>query len=251
MYHYIVAKIFYFNTSCESVTELFLDIETAPDLDSKQYFEIKSRIDSGDLDRDSEDRHLFWRFQQGGLTPFEGKVILITYKIANGHTFRLKEWDSGERAILESFYDTISRLHRSHGPDHLRIVGHNILGFDLFFLYQRMVHHEIAQEKWLYQRIINKPEVIDFLQLHLPLNDFQTKGLKHDVLALAYGFSTKNTQGSGEIPHYFEGAYEKILQYSEREFIYPQLYKNIYSNGLVSKDTLQEAIRQYDKPHSV
>jgi len=87
--------------------------------------------------------------------------------------------------------------------------------------------------------------VIDFLQLHLPLNELQTKGLKHDVLANAYGFLVKETLGSGEIAHYFSEEYDKIVEYSEREFIYPQLYQKILSEGMVSKEHLLEAIKKY------
>jgi hypothetical protein len=74
---------------------LFLDIETAPQFTKEEYFKTKEEIDSGKLNRHSENRDLFWRFDREGLTPFDGKVILITYKINNGHVFRLKEWADG------------------------------------------------------------------------------------------------------------------------------------------------------------
>jgi hypothetical protein len=110
-----------------------------------------------------------------------------------------------------------------------------------------MKHHKIEDEKWLHQWIINKPEVIDFLQTHLPLNEFKTKGLRHDVLAFAYGFPVKSTLGSGEIPHYFQEDYNKIIEYSEREFIYPELYKKIINEGTISKKQLLESIRHYEE----
>ena len=226
---------------------LFLDIETAPDFDTDEFFQTKSAIDSGALDKNSENRDLYWRFKRGGLTPFSGKIILITYQINNAHLFRLKEWEIGEHEILKKFYNLIVDLQRGAGEDHLRIIGHNILGFDLFFIYNRMRHYKIEDEKWLYQWIINKPEVIDFLQLHLPLNDLKTKGLKHDVLAKAYGFPVKNTLGSGETIHYYQKEYHKIIEYSDREFIYPQLYQKILSDGLISKERLLDAIKAYQE----
>jgi len=226
---------------------LFLDIETVPSFDSEEYFKIKKEIDSGNLDKHSSNNEIFWRFERGGLNPFDGKVILITYKINNAHTFRLKEWELSERELLKKFYNLLVDLQRGPSKDRLRIIGHNILGFDIFFLYSRMKYHKIEEEKWLYQWLINKPEVIDFLQLHLPLNDFKTKGLKHDVLARAYGFPVKHTLGSGEIQHYFQKQYYKIIEYSDREFIYPDLYEKIISNGLISKKTLLDAIKSYEE----
>ncbi len=231
------------------MVDLFVDIETAPSFTAEEYFELKRRVDSGSLSRDSDDKKLYWKLVRGGLTPFDGKVILITYRINNAHTFRLKEWESGEKEILQKFYNTIGDLLRGSPEDRLRIIGHNILGFDLFFLYNRMLHHGIAEEGWLYQKIINRPEVVDLLQLHLPLNDCQIKGLKHDVLAHAYGFPVKSTLGSGEIPHYFAKEYDRIIEYSEREFIYPELFAKIRSGGLVSRERLQESIRHYNKIH--
>jgi len=231
------------------MVNLFVDIETAPSFTAEEYFDAKRRIDSGELSRGSEDSELFWKFERGGLTPFDGKVILITYRVNDAHLFRLKEWETGERAMLQRFYDTVVDLQRGSNEDRLKIIGHNILGFDLFFLYIRMRHHRIAEERWLYQRIINRPEVVDLLQLHLPLNNHQTKGLKHDVLAHAYGFPVKSTLGSGEIPHYFAKEYDKIIEYSEREFVYPELFEKIQSGGLVSRESLQKSIEYYNRIH--
>lgn len=233
------------------MVNLFVDIETAPDFTAKQYLEIKQQVDSGELTRKSENKDLYWKFTRGGLTPFDGKTILITYQINNAHIFRLKEWEHGEKEILQQFYDTIEKLQQGSSQDRLRIIGHNILGFDLFFLYNRMRHNNIAGEAKLYQKIINKPEVIDLLQLHMPLNDYQTKGLKHDVLAYAYGFATKSTLGSEEIPHYFEKNYDAIIEYSKREFIYPQLFEKIQKDGLVSKETLQRSKKHYNEIHGI
>ena len=52
--------------------DLFLDIETAPLFTKEEYFQTKEKIDSGKLDRNSENKDLFWKFDRGDLTPFEG-----------------------------------------------------------------------------------------------------------------------------------------------------------------------------------
>ncbi len=231
------------------MVDLFVDIETAPDMTREEYLGTKEDVDSGRLTRDSADRERFWRFKRGGLVPFDGKVILITYKINGGYTHRLKEWEDGEEAILRKFFDLAADLQKGQGDDRLKIIGHNILGFDLFFLYHRMCHYGFQEDKWVYQRIINKPEVVDFLQVHLPLNGFRTKGLKHDVLAHAYGLPAKDSLGSEEIDHYFLGEYDRILEYSEREFVYPELYRKMVDGGIVTGAKLQEAIAWYDGLH--
>ena len=227
--------------------DLFVDIETVPDFSAGQYREVRRRVGSGDLSRSSGDRDLFWKFKRGGLNPFEGKVILITYRVDHAHVFRLKEWELGEAAALRKFYEVMSDLQRGPGEDNLRVVGHNILNFDLFFLYHRMLHHKIDDPKRLHRRIMSGPETVDLLQTHLPLNNHRFRGLKHDVLAYAYGFRPKLTLGPEEIPHYFEGEYDKILEYSEREFIYPDLFEKILSGGLVSGEGLRRSIERYNE----
>ena len=38
-----------------------------------------------------------------------------------------------------------------------------------------------------------------------------------------------------------------VIEYSEREFIYPELYKKITEYGTISKQTLLDAIRHYEE----
>ena len=81
------------------------------------------------------------------MNPYEGKAIFIAYRISSiGHIRRLKEWEDGEEAILKKLYDTIRTVKNGR----LEFVGHNICGFDLPFLYGRMIHHKIDDPKKLY-----------------------------------------------------------------------------------------------------
>ncbi len=227
------------------MVDLFVDIETVPDMSREEYFSTKQEVDSGLLTRNSDDRDRYWKFERGGLMPFSGRVILITYQVNNANVHRLMEWEDGEEVILRKYYDLLRDLQWGSSDDRLKIIGHNILGFDLFFLYNRMLEYDIDEPWRLYQWTMNKPQVIDFLQMHLPLNGFNAKGLRHDVLAHAYELPTKETLGSEEIKHYYMGEYDKILGYSEREFVYPEMYSRISAGGLVSEQRLQESIQWY------
>lgn len=232
------------------MSDLFLDIETVPDLDAAEYLEAKKRMDAGQLTAESQDKDLYWRMRTGALSPFTGKIALITYQIDDSYTHRLKEWEDGEYAILRRFYDLLVNLQRHTSADMLHIIGHNILGFDLFFLYDRMRRHSIAEERWIHHWLMKKPMVLDFLQMHLPLNNLAARGLRHDVLTDAYGIPMKGTSGAEEIQHYFEGRYDKILEYSEREFVYPELYRKIRDDGLVASNLLQETILRHEEMRS-
>lgn len=221
---------------------LFVDIETAPRMTAPEYLEARARIDAGELRRDSPDRGLYWAVERGALSPFEGKAIVITYKVNDGHVFRLTEWDSGEAGMLRRFYNLVGDLQRGAQSDRLRIIGHNILRFDLFFLYARMAAHRIDAEKWLHRRLLDGPDIVDFLQMHLALNGLSMKGLRHDVLARAYGLDVKGASGADVVRDYFNEEYERILAYSEAEFVYPELYGRITERGLVSSEELAAAV---------
>lgn len=231
------------------MSDLFLDIETVPDMGVAEYAEAARRIKEGDLGPGSPDRDLYWRCSKGALKYTQGRVALITYQIDRAPTRRLCEWKDGEEAILRRLYMVLQDLQKNRGDDPLRIIGHNILGFDIHFLYNRMRMLGIAEEEWLHHWVINGPMAVDFLQIHLPLNGMSAMGLKHDVLAHAYGLPTKDVSGGGEIEHYFRGEYDKILEYSRNEFVYPEMFRRIVENGMVSGEGLAESIRWYKRTH--
>lgn len=52
----------------------------------------------------------------------------------------------GEEAILKRLYVAVQDLQRDRNNDPLKIIGHSILGFDLFFLYNQMRILGITEE---------------------------------------------------------------------------------------------------------
>lgn len=230
------------------MANLFLDIETVPDFDADKYHELSAMERTGILTAKS-DKDTYWKLKKGMFSPFDGKVVFIKYQaFDNGTPHELKEWEHGEEGILKKLYGVICDLQQ--GPNFgMRIIGQNITKFDIPFLYERMIKHNIAERSQLYRRLIKEPLVVDFMLLHLELNKMTAKGLKHDVLAHAYGLETKSTQGGDEIQHYFDKEYDKIIEYSKREFVYPELYSIIERDGIISKEKLEESIAWYNRTH--
>lgn len=224
--------------------DLFLDIETAPDMAAPEYEDACRRIGQGTLTRQS-DPDLYWKVRKGALNAADGKVILLVYQLGeHGPVRRLAEWESDEKAILAEFYGVLSRFQRFRG---FRIIGHNLTRFDLPFLYARMLHHGIDGGREIYRRLVEGVVVCDTLQMHLPLNGYDIAGLRHDTLMHAYGLPVKETSGGDEIRHYFDGEYEKILEYSEREFRYAELFARMKEGGMVSSERLKEAVGEMQK----
>ena len=219
--------------------DLFVDIETVPDMAAPDYADANMRIEQGTLTRQS-DPDTYWKVRKGALSAADGKVILITYQLGeHGPVRRLAEWESDERTILAEFYGVLSRFQRFRG---FRIIGHNLTRFDLPFLYTRMLHHNIDGGREIYRRLVEGVVVCDTLQMHLPLNGYDIAGLRHDTLMHAYGLPAKETSGGDEIRHYFDGEYEKILEYSEKEFRYAELFARMREGGMVSAERLKDAI---------
>jgi len=228
------------------MTKLFVDIETVPDFTEQEYLEAKSLPDDAPP-KDPEQKEMYWKLRNGSLNPFLGKVILITYKVNNGYVHRIKEWEDGERAILDKFFTLIKNLQKGSSDDWLQIIGHNILGFDLLFLYERMKHYGIDEDRWIYQYLLKRPDVADILQVHLSANAMQRRGLKHDILADAYGLPQKGEHGGDMIEQYYQKNYDAILKYSEKEFIYDDIYDKILTEGIVSAKNLSDAITRHKK----
>ena len=224
--------------------DLFLDIETVPDMTASEYTDAYRRMEQGTLTKQS-DPDTYWKVKKGALSAADGKVILITYQLGeHGPVRRLAEWESDEKTILAEFYGVLSRFQRIRG---FRIIGHNLTRFDLPFLYARMLRHNIDGEREVYRRLVEGVVVCDTLQMHLPLNGYDIAGLRHDTLMHAYGLPVKGTSGGDEIRHYFDGEYGKILEYSEREFRYAELFARMKDRGMVSAGRLKDAIEEMEK----
>ena len=236
------------------MTNIFFDIETVPAYDSREeYLEVQKGMESGEITKnspDSEIKQKFWKRARGALNPLEGKVILISCQINDYSTRQLKEWESSEQQILEELYDLISVLKGSK-EDPLNLIGFNITNFDLPFVFVRSRELQIKSglhghdPLWLYKRL-HTPTIQDILQIHLPLNNWTRYGLNHNAIAMAYGLPEKEVRGDVNTEYYYNQEYDKIIEYSDKEFIYPQLYKKM-KEGLVSKGKLQECIKFFQE----
>ncbi len=217
------------------VVDLFVDIMTVPDVNSDDYSHTTQAIQAGELGTDSDK---YWKYMHGALRYTHGRVILITYRINDLPVLYLKEWEKGERGILKKFYLLVQDLQRYKKKNPLHIIGHNILSFDMFFMYNRMRIHDIDDEYWLQYWFMNGPLIMDLLQVHLPINGMSAVGLKHQILAHAYGLASESDTDKNMTQCYFSGEYDEILQYSRRAFVYPDMFRMITTGNMISSERL-------------
>jgi predicted PolB exonuclease-like 3'-5' exonuclease len=122
---------------------LCFDIETIPDTDyGRRIFHL------GDLDDESVAKVMRFKQLQARQTDFlplpQHRVIVISAVLRNSeglHIFSLGEGQSGERQILQRFFEGIER----RGPD---LVSWNGSGFDLPVLHYRALLHGVTAARY-------------------------------------------------------------------------------------------------------
>ena len=128
-------------------------------------------------------------YSPGHRPTYNDKVIAIAYKQEGGPVTVLKEWESSEKQILTRFLEEIQQL------DHLNIIGHNILRFDLPIIINRAAAHSIAPIGEIMHMLLD-PYPIDTIQAQLPANNFYFKGLGLAECAKRIGVETRTCPGS-------------------------------------------------------
>jgi len=228
---------------------LYFDIETVPIFDSKEeYFKLKDLIDRGKLTPESS-KFLYYKMTKGMLNPHQGKVIAIAYAVDDGELEILKEWQLSERTMLQQFYDLADKATKKgwESKKPLTYVGFNILTFDIPFMFCRMQYHKVVTSieahdpLWLFRRLFQCS--VDLLQIHLPFNDYKHEGLTHDALCVTYGLPTKGMRGKDLTDLYYREKYREIEDYVRREFIYPELFKKILSEGLTDEARFRSSVK--------
>ncbi len=180
--------------------------------------------------------------EESGKNPYlpESKVILISYNYYSTKnppvkdeikppTF-LKEWESSEKNILVQFMKFLEELRRKDAE--LKVHGFNILKFDLPYLFGRMKHHRLGNEKELHDLLFGQQST-DMMQLSEIISDSTRKkeGLwdiqKHDLNRF-FDIQTEEWASEECSRYYDEKKYDNIIDYCKKEFSFEQLLNSFY-----------------------
>ena len=149
------------------------------------------------------------------------KVISIAYKIDDSEVVVLKEWELGEKEVLNRFLDVIQ------SQDMPNIIGHNILRFDIPVIVCRSLENGLGRLEEIYS-VFREPYGIDTLQCLLPSNRMYFSGLGLAVCAERLGISLACENGSSIQEQYEKGEYEKIVHHNvEDVLITERLYYHL------------------------
>jgi 3'-5' exonuclease len=177
----------------------FFDIETVPtqkSLEDNGLLEPQIKLDEAEL------------IKKLSLSAATAKIICLCYAIEPSVSGTVEVLKGEETDIIKNFWKIV--------PDCNLFVGHNILDFDLRFIYQRSVIHQIKPSRDIpFTRFRNAP-IFD------TMHEWSKWGREHaslDSLSKALGIPSpkENLDGSKVYPYYRAGKLPEIIEYCKRD----------------------------------
>ncbi|HXV49535.1 MAG TPA: ribonuclease H-like domain-containing protein [Candidatus Binatia bacterium] len=178
---------------------LYFDIETVPtDQSLKEHglLEAQIQIDEAEI------------IKKLSLSAATAKILCLGYAIEPSLTNAVDVLEGEETDIIKNFWKLAAECNL--------FVGHNILDFDLRFIYQRSVIHQIKPSRDIpFSRFRNAP-------IYDTMHEWSKWGREHtslDALAKALGIPSpkENLDGSKVYPYYRAGRLGEIIAYCKRD----------------------------------
>jgi 3'-5' exonuclease len=178
---------------------IFFDIETVPTdqaLQASGLLESQMQLDEADL------------IKRLSLSAMTAKICCLGYAVEPPLDSTVEVLHGDEQEILKGFWKLAA--------DCNLFVGHNILDFDLRFIYQRSVIHQIKPSREIpFARFRNAP-IYDTMQ------EWSKWGREHaslDALSKALGVPSpkESLDGSKVYPCYRAGKLTEICEYCKRD----------------------------------
>jgi len=178
---------------------IFLDIETVPtDLSLQENGLLEAQIQLNEAEL----------VKKLSLSAVTAKIICICYAIEPPDGCEVQALQGGETEIINAFWKLAA--------DCNLFVGHNILDFDLRFIYQRSIIHQIKPSRDLpFARFRNAP-IYDTMQ------EWSKWGREHASLdslskALSIPSPKESLDGSKVYPYFRAGKLAEIVEYCKRD----------------------------------
>ena len=194
----------------------FLDIETVPtDLSLQENGLLEAQIQLNEAEL----------IKKLSLSAATAKILCICYAIEPPAGGEVQALQGEETEIIRAFWKLAA--------DCNLFIGHNILDFDLRFIYQRSIIHQIKPSRDLpFARFRNAP-IYDTMQ------EWSKWGREHvslDTLSKALGIPSpkESLDGSKVYPYYRAGKLAEIIEYCKRDVDSTrQVYRRLtFTDGL-------------------
>lgn len=198
--------------------KLFLDIETLPAAD-KQTKLLRKLFDKKNSEFSQEKFDEF--LQKTNFDGAFGRILCIGYAVDDESPQNFYNEDN-EKKTLREFWDLVNAIsltpRNAQYPDYgVQFIGHNVMDFDLRFIYQRSIVLGVQPSYELnFARYRNYP-IFDTMKEWVKWSNTSV-GLEY--LALALGIPSPKDEGidgSQVAEFYKNGKIEDILKYCQRD----------------------------------
>jgi len=197
--------------------KLFLDIETLPA--SEEHTETLRLL--FDKKHDQFEQEKFDEFlQKTNLDGAFGRILCIGYAVDNESPQNFYN-ENNEKETLRQFWELVSAIsvepRNSQYPDYgVQFIGHNVMDFDLRFIYQRSVVLGVRPSYELnFARYRNYP-VFDTMKEWAKWGNTNV-GLEYLALALGIPSPKDGIDGSQVAQFFADGKVDDILEYCKRD----------------------------------
>jgi 3'-5' exonuclease len=203
---------------------LYLDIETLPAGENQREalkILFEKRRARKNKKEEWEDKSDFEQFLLG--TSFDGsfgRILCIAYAIDDGPVECL-DGDTDEAGMLQKFWEVVSSIssqpRNTQWPDYgVQFIGHNVMDFDLRFIYQRSIINRVNPAYELsFARYKNYP-IYDTMKEWTKWTN-NNIGLEHIALALGIPTPKDGIDGSQVYDFYKAGKANEICEYCKRD----------------------------------
>ena len=178
---------------------LFFDIETIPTEQSLQdngLLESQTKLDEDQI------------IKKLSLAAATARIVCLAYALEPPVDSPVSVLGGEERDIIEGFWKIATETNL--------FVGHNLLDFDLRFIYQRSIIHRIKPSREIpFARFRNAP-------VYDTMHEWSKWGREHvslDLLARALGIASpkESLDGSKVYPYFRAGRFPEICEYCSRD----------------------------------
>ena len=199
--------------------KLFLDIETLPAEDDKlETLKMLFNKKHEKFDQEKFDEFL----QKTNFDGAFGRILCIGYAVDDEEAKNFYN-ENNEKKTLQEFWDLVNALsiapRNAQYPDYgLLFVGHNVMDFDLRFIYQRSIALGVKPAYEIsFARYRNYP-IFDTMKEWVR---WSNNGVGLEYLALALGIpSPKDGIDGSQVAEFFkQGKVNDILEYCKRDVL--------------------------------
>lgn len=194
---------------------LFFDLETIPAPESKKLVAIESerkKTRNKEIADDDEALH-----RSSTFSGDFGQIFCIGYAVDNEPAQIIS---GSEPEILKKWWETAKDAHV--------FVGHNIIDFDIPYLYKRSIIHKVKPTQFLPVKRFSTENIFDTAKEWSRWDNFSQTSLHNLAMAFDLPTSKDEMDGSMVYDYYLQKRYEDIYKYCKKDVeLTRQAYKRM------------------------